>query len=84
MGLCAEPQVFNLRHSLKGDRAMLGHVFVVLNVCLFLQNTRKVGTGSAIFSLYPSIICCLRSGTIDTIQLEIKFSLHVALNSHLL
>lgn len=40
--------------------------------------------GSAIFSLHPSIVCCLMPWTIYMIQLEIKFLFHVALNSHLL
>lgn len=78
-GLYAGPQVFSLQRSLKGDKAVLGHVSVVLNFSLFPQNTRKVRIGSAIFSLHPSIICCLRLSTIYTIQLEIKFSLYVAL-----
>lgn len=40
--------------------------------------------GSAIFSLHPSIVYCLMPCTVYMIQLEIKFPLHVALNSHLL
>lgn len=40
--------------------------------------------GSAIFSLHPSIVCCLMPCTIYMVQLEIRFPFHVALSSHLL
>lgn len=78
------PQVFSLHCGLKGDKAVLRHVFVVLNLYLFLQNTRKVEIGSAISSLHPSIVCHLRPSTIHTVPFEIKFSLCVALTITLL